>query len=298
MIGRVVEVASDGRHLSLYRGFMVVAELGAEVGRVPLDDISVLIANAHGISYTTNLMVALAQRGVSVIFCDASHRPAAWLWPMDGHHAQAGRMRAQVAMSRPTAKRIWQRLVRAKIDRQAMTLAAMGRPDSGLHLLAKRVRSGDPNNVEAQAARRYWPRLLGTSFRRVADGDPPNGLLNYGYAVLRAATARAVACAGLHPSIGVHHRNTANAFCLVDDLIEPFRPLVDLLVARLVATGSTDVAPESKRFLAQITALDLATALGRTPLQTCLDRLAGSLAAIFEGRARDLDLPGDLVPPD
>jgi CRISP-associated protein Cas1 len=298
VIGRVVEVASDGRHLSAYRGFMVVEERGAEVGRVALDDIAVLIANAHGLSYTTNLMLALARRGVSVIFCDASHRPAAWLWPIDGHHAQAGRMRAQVAMSRPTAKRVWKRLVTAKIERQAMTLAAVGRPDPGLHLLAKRVRSGDPHNVESQAARRYWPRLLGSSFRRSAGGEPPNGLLNYGYAVLRAATARAVACAGLHPSIGVHHKNPANAFCLVDDLMEPFRPVVDLLVARLVEAGSSDVEPESKRFLAQVTALDLATALGRTPLQTCLDRLAGSLAAISEGRVRDLDLPGDLMPPD
>ena len=298
MIGRVVEIAEDGRHLSLKRGFMQVRAGGAEVARVPLDDIAVVIANAHGLTYSNNLLVTLAERGVAMVLCGRNHSPAAWLWPVAGHHAQTARMGAQVSATRPLGKRLWQALVCAKIAQQAAVLAAAGKPSGGVAALARKVRSGDPANVEAQAARRYWPLLMGPEFRRDRTLPGVNALLNYGYTVLRAATARAVVSAGLHPSLGLHHRTRTDPFCLASDLMEPFRPLVDLAVARLADAGTDDVTPEAKGALAAVLSADMQTSRGTTPLATCLERLAASLAQTYENGAPALDMPAGLLPLD
>jgi len=289
MIGRVVEIAEDGRHLSLARGFMTVESEGREIGRVPLDDIGVVIANAHGVSYTNNLLVKLAEKGASVVLCGPNHSPVAWLWPIAGNHEQAKRMRAQIEATRPLEKRLWQTIVRAKVEQQGAVLAAVGRPAGGFRLLAREVKSGDPENVEAQASRRYWPLLMGEDFRRDRQLPGANALLNYGYTVLRAATARAIVAAGLHPSLGIQHQG--NPLCLADDLMEPFRPLVDLAVARLLDAGTGEVDREAKRALALITTVDMQTRRGTTPLWTCLERLAVSLARSFEDGRATLDLP-------
>ncbi len=291
MIGRVVEIAQDGRHLAVERGFMTVRAEGAEIGRIPLDDIGVVIANAHGLTYSNNLLVALAERGAGFVLCGPNHNPVAWIWPLVGHHAQAAKMRAQLAAPRPLCKRLWRDVVQAKIEQQGAVLAALGKPSGGFHLLARQVRSGDPDNIEAQAARRYWPLIFGDEFRRDRDQAGTNALLNYGYAILRSATARAIVAAGLHPSIGIHHRNQYNDMCLVDDLLEPFRPLVDLFVARLAGAGVDSVTPEAKRSLAELTAADLRAAEGTSPLATCLERLAISLGQAFESGQAKLSLP-------
>lgn len=296
MVGRVVEVATDGRHLAVDRGFLTVAEKGAEVGRIPLDDLAAVVANAHGLTYSNNLMVTLATRGVPVILCGPNHRPAAVVWPVDGHHAQAGRMSDQARASVPLKKRLWQQIVRAKIMAQAAALTAVGAEAGGFRLLARKVRPGDPDNVEAEAARRYWPLLLGPEFRRDTDGDGLNGLLNYGYAILRAATARAVMGAGLHPSFGLMHANRGNALVLVDDLMEPFRPLVDREVHRLKGEGVTEVSSGGKTALARIMVIDLPTEEGMSPLMTCLDRLVNSLAKAYAGEGDRLVLPRSSLP--
>ena len=191
----------------------------------------------------------------------------------------------------PLRKRLWQTLVKAKITQQENTLELLGVSAGNLGELVKRVRSGDPDNVEAQAARRYWPLLFGDSFRRERFGPMPNPLLNYGYTVLRAATARAIVSAGLHPSLGIHHHNRTNSMCLVDDLMEPFRPLVDYTVAGLVADNRQDMSSEVRRDLAAILTMDLITERGTTPLQTCLERAAQSLAQSFETGKPALLLP-------
>ena len=232
MVGRVVEIATDGRHISISRGFLVVAERSEEVGRVAMDDIAAVVANAHGLTYSNNALVELSGRGVPIVLCGANHMPAAIVWPVDAHHIQTGRMNDQVAASLPLKKRLWAQLVRAKILAQGAALAAAGAPSGGFYLLSRKVRSGDPQNVEAEAARRYWPLLFGVAFHRDTDGDGINGLLNYGYAVLRAGIARAVMAAGLHPSFGLMHSNRSNPMVLVDDLMEPFRPTVDREVLR------------------------------------------------------------------
>lgn len=291
MIGRIVEIAEDGRHLAVLHGFMTVSSQGAELGRVPLDDILSVIANAHGLTYSNNLLVALAERGAPLIVCGSNHAPVAWLWPIAGHHVQSGRMAAQLESTKPLAKRLWQIVVRAKVLHQGAILSALGRNAGGFQLLARQVASGDPDNIEAQAARRYWPLLFGPDFRRDRADPGINALLNYGYTVLRSATARAVVAAGLHPSLGIHHHNRANEMRLVDDLMEPFRPMVDLMVARLVADGCEGVTRDAKRALALLAAADMRTSVGVTPLSTCLERLAASLAQAYETGEATLDLP-------
>jgi CRISPR-associated protein Cas1 len=154
--------------------------------------------------------------------------------PLDAHHVQTERHRAQGEASAPTRKRIWQRLIAAKIAQQADVLVHFTGHHGGLLPLSKRVRSGDPDNLEAQAAQRYWPSLFGRDFRRDRDADGINALLNYGYAVMRAAIARAVVASGLIPSLGVFHSNRSNPFCLADDLLEPYRPYVDWRVRLLM----------------------------------------------------------------
>ena len=296
MVGRVVEIATDGRHLAVDRGFLTVAEKGGDVGRVPLDDIAAVVANAHGLTYSNNLLVTLAARGVPVVLCGPNHRPAAVVWPVDGHHAQAGRMSDQAAASAPLKKRLWQQIVRAKILAQGAALAAVGAEAGGFRLLARKVRPGDPDNVEAEAARRYWPLLFGSDFRRDTDSSGLNSLLNYGYAVLRAATARAVMAAGLHPSLGLMHSNRGNALVLIDDLMEPFRPIVDREVHRLRHEGILEVTSEAKKALARTMVVDLPAEEGLSPLMTCLDRLAGSLAKAYAGEGDRLVLPEPGLP--
>ena len=291
MIGRVIEIVSEGRHLSRHRGLMTVSADGAEEGRIPLDDIGVLLCNARGLTYSNDLMTELARRGAAVVLCGENYYPVAWLWPVEGNHIQALRMRRQLEASLPLRKRLWQALVKAKILGQANVLEALGMSGGDLEGMARRVRSGDPDNVEAQAARAYWPRLFGRDFRRERHGPTPNPLLNYGYTVLRAATARAVAAAGLHPSLGIHHSNRGNSMCLVDDLMEPFRPLVDYRVVGLVLHKLEDMSTEVKRDLAGALAMDLATERGTTPLETCLERAAQSLAQSFERGKPCLTLP-------
>lgn len=294
MIGRIVEVADDRRYLFVSRGFLVVQDAEGErkeLGQVPLDDIAAVIANAHGLSYSNNLLVALAERGVPFVLCAANHNAVGMLWPIDGNFQQAKRFDAQLSASKPTHKRLWAEIVRTKLLQQAAALEATGAPRAPLAALAAKVRSGDPENVEAQGARRYWSLLFGEDFRRDQNGGGINGLLNYGYTVFRAATARAVIAAGLHPTLGMHHGNEGNPMRLVDDLMEPFRPVVDLLVWQLQQRGESQVNPETKRALVRSLYDDMQTSSGATPAMVCMQRLAVSLAQIYLGERDKLDLP-------
>lgn len=294
MLGRIVEVSNDKRHLSVYRGFMLVHSTGEdrqEVGRVPLDDIAALIANAHGLSYTNNLLVALAERGAPFVLCGANHNVAGMLWPIDGHHQQAHRFEAQIACTLPMRKKLWASIVKSKLLNQAAVLQATDAPHMPVQALARQVRSGDPDNLEAQGARKYWGLLMGPLFRRDQQADGVNALLNYGYTVLRAATARAVVAAGLHPSIGLHHSHDNNAMRLVDDLMEPFRPVIDMTVWKLQNSGPCVVNADTKRVLVQSLYRDLPTEAGRTPVLVAVQKLATSLAQVLLGERKALDFP-------
>ena len=296
MIGRVVEIAENGRHLSKVRGFLTVTADRNEIGRVPIDDIGAVIASAHGTTYSNNLLKALAERCIPLVVCGPDHMPAAFLWTTDGHHEQAGRMADQASASKPLRKRLWAQIIRTKILGQGATLEAVGAPHGSFRLLSRKVRSGDPDNVEAQAARRYWPLLFGEKFRRDRREPGVNAMLNYAYTVLRAGAARAVMAAGLHPALGLAHRQRGNAFALADDLMEPFRPVADLLVSDLTKGGFADVDKDTKPRLARVLATDMSGSRGISPAGVCLQRLALSAARCFAGEARELELPRHPLP--
>lgn len=276
---RIVDIATDGRHLSLHRGFLVVEQDREEVGRVALDDIHAVIVHAHGTTWSANLVAALAERGAPIVFCASNHSPVAVTLPIEGHHAQNARFCAQLQASKPLAKQLWRRIVSAKIEMQGSLLSSRGLAGAdGLASMARRVKSGDTDNLEAQAARRYWPLLMGTDFRRDRNAMGANALLNYGYAVMRATAARAIVASGLHPTMGINHANRGNAFALADDLVEPFRPLVDALVVSMIDHGTDRLEPVQKRRFARLIAFDLRIGGQASPVSVAAIRLAQSLA--------------------
>ena len=290
-----MDIATNGRHLSRDRGFLKVSEGHVEIGRIPLDQIAGVIVHAHGTTWSNSLLTELADRGAPVVLCGANHAPRSVLLPLDGHHAQGARLRAQWQAKASLMKQAWKQVVISKINMQAAVLEAIGEAHAPVVMMSRKVASGDSSNVEAQAARYYWSRMMGDDFRRDRNAPDINALLNYGYTVLRSATARAVVAAGLHPTIGLHHSNRGNAFALADDLMEPFRPLVDCTVRNLAARNGDQVNTEAKQTLARLIALDLPLRDSVTPVSVALCKLATSLGQSFESRALDLALP---KPPD
>lgn len=291
MIGRLVEIASDGRYLHVYRGFMEINERQETLGRVPLDDMAALIVSAHGLSYSNQLLVELARRGVPTVICGRQMRPEAVVWPCESHHLQGARIDSQLAATAPLNKRLWQQIVQAKLRGQAGVLEAFSLPYAPLTALVPKVRSGDAGNIEGVGARRYWPLLLGQGFRRDRAAGATNALLNYGYTVLRALVARHLIATGLCPSIGLGHSNDGNALRLVDDLIEPFRPFVDARVKIMVDGGVTEVNGSTKETLAAMMTQAVRYESGTGALTNAVERCCQSLVQIYAGDQRRLSLP-------
>lgn len=204
---QIIDIATDGRHLSRDRGFLKVSEDGAEIGRTPLDQIAGVIVHAHATTWSTSLFVALAERGAPVVLCVEKHAPKSVLLPIEGHHSQGARIRAQWQAKAPLLKRALKQVVTAKAHMQVAALEAIGEVSAPLTMMARKVTWDDGGNIEAQAARHYWPRMMGPDFRRDTGAGYENALLNFGYPVLRAATDRAIVAAGLHPTIGLFHSN-------------------------------------------------------------------------------------------
>ncbi len=289
MQAQVVEIATPGRFLSVERGFLCVAERQIEVARLPLDDIAAILITTPGAGLSTNVAVSLAERGTPLVICGRNFRPMSMLWPLEQHHEQAGRFQLQIRLSKPKKKNIWQQIVRAKILNQHLTLTSLGMSLPILKRLAKEVKVGDSRNIEAQAARYYWPTLFGSAFRRDVDMGGINAQLNYGYAVVRAMVARAVCAAGLHPSFGVFHSNPKNTFQLVDDLMEPFRPVVDYYVAGL--HGEEEVSPATKRRLASITEHECEMGDERCILAQAVHRYLRSYVEVVNGSSPKIEFP-------
>lgn len=296
MLGRIVEIEGEGRRLSLERGFLAISGPEGALGRVPLDDIEAVIVANPAASMTTQVVAALARRGAPLVISGPDFRPTAFVLPVDGHYDQGNRMGAQAETSLPVRKRLWADIVRAKITAQAEALDRLGIESGAIRSLAARVRSGDPDNLEAIASQRYFPAFFGKGFRRDRDGGSANDLLNYGYTVLRAATARAIVAAGLHPSLALHHRSKGDALRLADDVMEPFRPTIDLITRGLLDDGIIGLDHDAKRRLAGALHADFMTREGRTPLSGVLSRLSVSLAQVFTGERKTLQLPAPLVP--
>ena len=294
MIHRAVEITGDSRHLKKYRGFLVVCEGEQELGRLPLDDLEVGLVASRGMTCTGSLLNELAARCIPLIICDQRFVPTSILWPVESHTLQSSHIQAQAQMSQPTRKRLWQQLVRAKIQGQRETLRlCTGKSSGRLKRLVDKVRSGDPGNVEGEAARLYWPLLFGETFRRNRNQIGTNSLLNYAYTVLRSSVARAVMLAGLHPAFGLHHCSQRDTMPLVDDLIEPFRFAADLLVYNVVQNGTDfpELSREVKEQLTSITTLDMTYEGMASPVSECLLRMTRSLSDVCTGKSQKLLLP-------
>jgi len=291
MIKRIVEVGSPAR-LSLVNHQLVLERQGQESATVPAEDLGLLILDHQGITYTQAVFTACSKHNALVLICDDKHLPGAVMLPLDCHSLQSRIMAQQIKIAEPTRKRLWQAIVRAKINGQARTLQTVKGSAGPLPALAEKVRSGDPSNVEAQAARFYWQQLFGEDFRRGNDEEHLNGLLNYGYAVVRAACARALVGAGLHPSFGLHHHNQYNSFCLADDLVEPLRPLVDLAVYRLGHNGlNSGLTKEHKQSLLKVLAQTCSIGDLRLPLMEACHHYAASLRQVMCGETRRIAIP-------
>jgi len=289
MIRRTVEISGHGNHLFISDGALCVRRGRDVVGRVPLEDLGVLILDAPTTTYTHHAIAEALAAGAVILPCGRDHHPAGMFLPQTSS-LQTQRVRDQAAASAPLRKRLWQQIVRRKIANQAAVLDD-GPVAKGLKLMVSRVRSGDPANVEAQAARKYWRALFGKVFRRGREGAPPNALLNYAYMVLRACVARSVCAAGLHPSLGLHHHNRSNAFALADDLVEPLRPMADRKVKALYEAGAREVERETKVELLSLLTAEIEVAGARGPLMVGLERVIASLVRCYAGEAKAIELP-------
>jgi len=295
---RVLEIADRPARLRLEYDNIVVEGEEGELGRVPLRDLAAVILAHPRLAVTHAVLEGLARCNVSLIVCDARRMPAGMLMPLQAHFLQAERFRMQAAMSQPQRKRLWKQVVRAKVVAQAQLVESVTGDSRGLKALAQKVRSGDPANVEARAAITYWRALMpGARFRRDPDAGGLNAVLNYGYAVVRAGVARAIVGAGLHPSVGLHHHNRYNAFCLADDLMEPYRPLVDAIAVRLRESGwaQDELGPEQRRMILEALSGGYRGAEETRTLSDWFARMAFSLVKVLEHEREDLDLPA--LPP-
>jgi CRISPR-associated protein Cas1 len=297
MAWKGVHISQPSR-LSWKDAQLVVAQEAGEV-TMPLEDVAWIVLDSAHSTLTASLVAACMEQGVAIVFSDARHTPAGMALPFHRHHRQATVAAVQAGASLPLKKRLWQAVVTRKIGNQAACLAACGRDGAALRAMAKLVASGDPDNVEARAARAYWSRLF-DDFARSDETDPRNAMLNYGYAVLRAGVARALVAAGLLPCFGIHHDNAANAFNLADDLLEPYRPLVDTRVFAMSGKGARpdgELMVGHRRELAGLLNADLRMAGETVSALTATERTAESLVRAFEaGSAAWLALP-ELVQP-
>lgn len=299
MTERIIEISDPLVSLSMLRGFLLVKIENAEKARIAFEDIGILILNGTGATITTNLLNSLLEAGVMIIVLGENYLPSGIFYPTNPHYLHKQKINLQIQSSKPLEKRLWQQVIKAKILNQATILSYFsGEEEKQLLELVKKVSSGDKENLEAQAAKKYWQRLFGEEFRRNFENIGINSMLNYGYAILRSATARAIFSSGLHPAIGIHHSNQENAFCLVDDLMEPFRPMVDFVVKRISEENKNieELTPEIKRSLTKILSLDLSTSAGTTPISNCLIRLCQSFVRSLESGEANLDFPLSPMP--
>lgn len=300
---RVLDFSLGQAHLSMRYEQLIIRRAEAPEASVPMAETAVVVLASREVTCTQAALDGLMRHGAAVVVCDWSMLPTGMMIPLAANSTQTQRIAAQIGAPLPLRKRLWQQVVRRKILAQAELLGVIHGDDGGLPGLVRRVRSGDPANVESTAAQRYWQCLFrDPDFRRRRDADDQNRLLNYGYAVLRAAVARALCAAGLHPSVGLHHHGRTNPFCLADDLMEPFRPLVDGAVHRAVAHWGRNVplTRDVKAVLVGVLHDRLASGGEQRTAMEWIARSASSLARIVcrePGAEKRLFFPESMVPP-
>jgi len=291
MIKRTIDISDGPTFLNIENDQLLLSRDGERIGSIPCEDVGVLMIDNQATTCTHSAFTRLLARGAVIVLCGPNHLPLGILLPMENNDLHTQRLRAQIAAPLPMRKRLWREIVVHKIKGQAANLPAEHPDHRRLLALAGEVKSGDTANCEGVAARFYWPALMGEKFRRDPEGAWPNPLLNYGYMVFRAAVARAIVAAGLHPAIGLYHRNRNNAFVLADDLVEVFRSRIDAAVVRRVAEGADQIDKDSKRCILSLLSEPITVAGQSGPLMVGLHRMLSSLVRCFEGEQKKLDLP-------
>jgi CRISPR-associated protein Cas1 len=291
MIKRIIDISDGPTFLQIENDQLVLSRNREQIGSIPCEDIGVLLVDHRATTYTHSVLTRLMAHGAVIIPCGEDHLPAGILLPLANNDLHTQRLRAQIAAPLPLRKQLWRQIVIHKIKGQAMNLPAEHVERRRLLNMADEVKSGDTTNCEGQAARFYWPAFMGESFRRDPDGAWPNPVLNYGYTVFRAAVGRAIVAAGLHPAIGLYHSNRNNPFVLADDLVEVFRPRIDLAVKRAVDGGVCQIDRPVKQLILSILSEPVTIAGSLGPLMVSLHRMLGSLVRCYEGGQKGLDLP-------
>lgn len=285
---------SNPCHLSVKDKQMVIElrETG-DTKTAPVEDLGFVVLEHQQISISLPLIEELSNNNVAVVFCDKTYHPASMLLNLNGHHLQQELFSHQIKASEPLKKNLWKQTVEAKIGNQAALLKKLGKEEKSVAYFAGDVKSGDTTNREGSAARAYWPLLFGPDFTRERYGTPPNNMLNYGYAVLRAAVARALSGSGLLATLGIHHHNRYNAFCLADDIMEPYRPFVDGLVYKIYSLTDDQQELTTALKLELVGTLSSDVKFGKVtrPLMVGLSQTTASLARCFTGSAKKLVYP-------
>lgn len=263
---------------------------------IPIEDIGVVVLDNRRITITTGAMEALLDNNCAIITCNSTNLPVGLMLPLSGNTTQSERFRNQIDASLPLKKQLWQQTVRQKILNQATVLNKnTGAIVKNMQVWANDVKSGDPDNYEARAAAYYWRNIFPTlsNFVRGREGEPPNNLLNYGYAILRACVARGLVGSGLLPTLGIHHHNRYNAYCLADDIMEPYRPFVDDLVINIMQQypDYSELTLSIKAALLTIPSLDVMLDGKRSPLMIAVGQTTASLAKCFNGEMRKIAYP-------
>ena len=286
---------SNPYHLSINLGQIIVTSKSTREDKtIPAEDIGYIVLENPQITFSQQFISTMSKYNVAVIFCDSQYMPTSMLFHLDTHTVQTERFKSQLSVSEPFKKNIWKQLIIAKVQNQAEVLNSQGFDSSGLRFLQNQVKSGDPDNIEGRAARKYWSRLFGSKFTRDRNGESPNHALNYGYTILRAATARAISGSGLLPTIGVFHRNKYNSFCLADDVMEPYRPFVDRIVISMYKENRLEakkLVKEIKVELLGILTEDVLINGELRPLMNALTATTSSLAHSFSTGKAKLKLP-------
>ncbi len=288
-------------YLSIRNDQLVVKLFDSQVNEeviktIPIEDIGVVLLEDRQITITNGALDALLQNNCAVICCDEKHMPAGLLLPLEGHTIQSERFQVQIDASLPLKKQLWQQTVQAKIHNQAAVLKKLyGVEVRGMVVWSNSVKSGDSENLEGRAAAYYWKNMFFDEdvFKRDREGDTPNNLLNYGYAILRAVVARALVASGLLPTLGIHHHNRYNAFCLADDIMEPYRPYVDELVSIILHSGvdCSKLTTDLKRQLLGIPVVEVTIAGQRSPLMNAVSQTTASLVKCYTGELRKILYP-------
>lgn len=260
---------------------------------IPIEDIGIVVLEHPHITFTANLLELLLENQVALISCNSKYMPTGLFMPLEGNSEQTERMRTQIEASKPLKKQLWQQTIIAKIHNQARMLEYLGLTTSRLENLKSKVLSGDSTNCEAQAAAHYWSAIYGSKFKRERESNSPNAQLNYGYAILRSVVARALTASGMLPTFGIHHKNKYNAYCLADDIMEPYRPFVDQVVIQLLVKEepSEELTRQHKIELLKLPQLDMEIGGLKRPLFHAVSLTTASLYKCFEGSQRKIVYP-------